>query len=138
LPSHTSFSLRDDTVFRALVKKAGDEEAWTLLSWTVAGRTQDEGKHRAADRLDTDPAYSALIRGEGMEIAVTASRAWKPQRFGSNRNRRKSSFANSNRLPAVRGAWRTSSRLRLAKAAWQRKGNGLPRNRPGWRSLQQR
>jgi hypothetical protein len=69
---------RRATTFRILVRAHGTDE-WTMLAREVAGRTQDEAKRRAATMLDADATYSALIRGDGLELALTASRSWKPQ-----------------------------------------------------------
>lgn len=68
---------RPVTTFRVLVRPVGGVE-WTLIDATVDGRTQDEGKKAASRLLAEDGTYGPLIQGEGIEIAVTSARSFKP------------------------------------------------------------
>lgn len=69
---------RPETTFRVFVRPKG-EEPWLTLAETVDGRTQDEGKKRAARMLSEVPEYAAMIQGDGLEVAVTSARSFKPQ-----------------------------------------------------------
>lgn len=69
---------RPETAFRVFVRPKG-EAAWVTLDATVSGRTQDEGKKRAARDLNEIPEYAAMIQGDGLELAVTSARSFKPQ-----------------------------------------------------------
>ncbi len=69
---------RQETVFRILSRAKG-EELWRVHDETVTGRTQDEGKKRAALLLGKRDEYRALIEGDGLELAVTSARSFKPQ-----------------------------------------------------------
>lgn len=69
---------RSETEFRVFIRPRG-EEAWLTLGKTVSGRTQDEGKKRAARALNEVPEYAAMIQGDGLELAVTSARSFKPQ-----------------------------------------------------------
>lgn len=68
---------RPETTFRVFVRPRGGD-VWTLLDQTVDGRTQDEGKKRAARMLNDIPEYAAQIQGDGLELAVTSARSFKP------------------------------------------------------------
>lgn len=68
---------RPETVFRVLVRSAG-AEAWIVLDDTVSGRTQEEGKKKAARMLSDIEEYAAQIQGNGLELAVTSARSFKP------------------------------------------------------------
>lgn len=68
------------TVFVALVRPKGTE-AWTLLEETFQGRTQDEAKKVIARALSADESeggYAEVINADGLEIAVTSARSFKP------------------------------------------------------------
>jgi hypothetical protein len=69
---------RQETVFRVLSRAKG-EELWRVHDDTVTGRTQDEGKKRAAVMLGEREEYAAVIQGDGLELAVTSARSFKPQ-----------------------------------------------------------
>lgn len=69
---------RQETTFR-IFSRAKGEELWRVHDETVDGRTQDEGKKRAAVKLGEQDAYRALIEGDGLELAVTSARSFKPQ-----------------------------------------------------------
>ena len=75
----TTSSPRPATTFRVLVRPAGDSH-WTLLGSTVTSRTQDEAKRQAARQLEDDPTYRAYIVGDGLDVAVTSARSFKPVR----------------------------------------------------------
>lgn len=68
------------TVFVALVRPKGEDE-WTLLDERFEGRTQDEAKKVIARTLsadESDGGYGEVINGDGLEIAVTSARSFKP------------------------------------------------------------
>lgn len=69
---------RQETVFR-IFSRAKGETLWNLHDETVTGRTQDEGKKRAAQSLGERDEYAAVIQGDGLELAVTSARSFKPQ-----------------------------------------------------------
>lgn len=69
---------RPETTFRIFTRPKG-ETLWQLHDATVDGRTQDEGKKRAARMLGEDSEYQALIEGDGIELAVCSARSFKPQ-----------------------------------------------------------
>jgi hypothetical protein len=68
---------RPETVFRVFVRSVG-EEAWLALDQTVSGRTQEEAKKKAARMLNDIEEYAAQIQGNGLELAVTSARSFKP------------------------------------------------------------
>lgn len=68
---------RAETDFRVFVRPKG-EATWTTLDETVSGRTQDEAKKKAARVLNDIEEYALLIQGDGIELAVTAARSFKP------------------------------------------------------------
>lgn len=68
---------RTETDFRVFVRPKG-AESWTTLDDTVSGRTQDEAKKKAARVLNDIEEYALLIQGDGIELAVTAARSFKP------------------------------------------------------------
>lgn len=71
-------SPRQETVFRVFSRAKG-ETLWLLHDETVTGRTQDEGKKRAATMLGENPEYAEIIQADGLELAVTSARSFKPQ-----------------------------------------------------------
>lgn len=68
---------RPETTFRVFVRAAGATE-WTTLDQTVVGRTQEEAKKKAARVLNDIEQYAEQIRGQGLELAVTSARSFKP------------------------------------------------------------
>lgn len=68
---------RPITEFVALVRPKG-ETAWSILSERHSARTQDECKKLVARSLNDQPEYAQHIQGEGLEIAVTSARSFKP------------------------------------------------------------
>lgn len=68
---------RPETNFRVFVRAAGADQ-WTTLEQTVAGRTQEEAKKKAARVLNDIEEYAAQIQGAGLELAVTSARSFKP------------------------------------------------------------
>lgn len=72
-----SSTSRKPTEFRVFVRPK-DQDVWTVLDQTVAGRTQEEAKKKAARLLNGLDVYADEIRGEGLELAVTSARSFKP------------------------------------------------------------
>lgn len=68
---------RPSTEFVALVRPKG-AEGWEILDATYTARTQDEAKKIVARALNEVEEYAAHIQGEGLEIAVTSARSFKP------------------------------------------------------------
>lgn len=68
---------RPETTFRVFVRPKGAED-WHTLDETVSGRTQEEAKKKAARLLNDIEEYSAMIQGDGLELAVTSARSFKP------------------------------------------------------------
>lgn len=68
---------RPETTFVVLTRAAGSE-AWTTLDEHFVGRTQDEAKRKAARALSESAEYGPIIQGDGLEIAVTSARSFKP------------------------------------------------------------
>lgn len=68
---------RPETTFVVFVRAKGDE-LWALDSEKVTAKTQDEAKRAAARGLGEQEQYAALIQGDGLEIAVTSARSFKP------------------------------------------------------------
>lgn len=70
---------RPETVFRVLVRSVG-AESWLVLpeDQNVTGRTQEEGKKKAARMLSDIEEYAEQIQGNGLELAVTSARSFKP------------------------------------------------------------
>jgi hypothetical protein len=68
---------RPETTFVVLVRAKG-ETPWNLIQERVTAKTQDDAKKQAARLLGEQEQYRALIEGEGLEIAVTSARSFKP------------------------------------------------------------
>ncbi len=68
---------RSATTFVVFVRPKGEVQ-WTLLEKTYDGKTQDEGKRNAARGLGEDEHYASFIQNDGLEIAVTSARSFKP------------------------------------------------------------
>ena len=68
---------RPITEFVALVRPHA-EESWLVLDQHYSARTQDECKKLVARSLNDEPEYAAHIQGDGLEIAVTSARSFKP------------------------------------------------------------
>lgn len=68
---------RPETTFVVLTRTKG-EVAWNVLDTKYVGRTQDEAKRKAARALSEHPDYAPSIQGDGLEIAVTSARSFKP------------------------------------------------------------
>lgn len=68
---------RPETEFVALVRPVGTE-TYQLLPQNFAGKTQDDAKRQVARALNEVPEWSAHIQGDGLEIAVTSARSFKP------------------------------------------------------------
>lgn len=73
----TEKKVRPVTTFRVFVRAKG-EDTWEVLDQTVDGRTQEEAKKHAARMLNDIEQYAALIQGDGLELAVTSARSFKP------------------------------------------------------------
>lgn len=68
---------RPETIFVVLTRTKG-ETLWSVLPTKFVGRTQDEAKRKAARALSEDSEYAPAIQGDGLEIAVTSARSFKP------------------------------------------------------------
>ena len=68
---------RPETTFVVLVRPKGTEP-WNLIESRVTAKTQDDAKRQAARLLGEDEEYGAAIQGDGLEIAVTSARSFKP------------------------------------------------------------
>lgn len=68
---------RPETTFVVFTRTKG-ETAWNIIPKTYVGRTQDEAKRKAARALSEDADYAPAIQGDGLEIAVTSARSFKP------------------------------------------------------------
>lgn len=68
---------RPVTEFVALVRPTG-ADGWEILDERYSARTQDEAKKLVARGLNEVEEYANHIQGEGLEIAVTSARSFKP------------------------------------------------------------
>lgn len=68
---------RPETTFVVFTRAKGDE-TWSILGEQYVGRTQDEAKRKAARALSDSDEYGPIIQGDGLEIAVTSARSFKP------------------------------------------------------------
>jgi hypothetical protein len=68
---------RPETEFVALIRPRGQEN-WQLIPSRYTGKNQDDAKRQVARALAEIDEWRAHIEGDGLEIAVTSARSFKP------------------------------------------------------------